>query len=170
MAIKAINNSASLDRLTPILLIFLFKIYHLVNHHFFSKFLGQRDLYCNSNGKWGKLIFIILVKWYLYINGNHKRRVASVGNNITCSYIVTCRRGNSVVRSLKLFALPHPFSKNQSRTTTIILSTNRSYVISPCETNNWRKSNTNIKYLKETKQYKISFGKKVTKNYKSLKI
>ena len=37
MAVKAVNDSASLDRLAPILL-FLFKIYHLVNHHFFSKF------------------------------------------------------------------------------------------------------------------------------------
>ena len=37
-----------------------------------------------------------------------------VGNNITCSYIVTCRRCTSVARSLKLLALPHPFSqKNQ---------------------------------------------------------
>ena len=38
MTVKAINDSASLDRLAPILLVFLFKIYHLVNHHFFSKF------------------------------------------------------------------------------------------------------------------------------------
>jgi hypothetical protein len=38
MAVKAVNNSASLDRLVPILLVFLFKIYYLVNHHFFSKF------------------------------------------------------------------------------------------------------------------------------------
>ena len=38
MAIKAINNSASLNRLALILLVFLFKIYYLVNHHFFGKF------------------------------------------------------------------------------------------------------------------------------------
>ena len=38
MAIKAVNDSASLDRLAPILLVFLFKIYYLVNHHFFGKF------------------------------------------------------------------------------------------------------------------------------------
>ena len=38
MAVKAVNNSVSLDRLTPILLVFLFKIYYLVNHHFFGKF------------------------------------------------------------------------------------------------------------------------------------
>ena len=38
MAIKAVNNSASLNRLVLILLVFLLKIYHLVNHHFFSKF------------------------------------------------------------------------------------------------------------------------------------
>ena len=38
MAVKAINDFISLNRLTPILLIFLFKIYYLVNHHFFSKF------------------------------------------------------------------------------------------------------------------------------------
>lgn len=40
MAVKAINDSASLDRLAFILLVFffLFKIYHLVNHYFFSKF------------------------------------------------------------------------------------------------------------------------------------
>ena len=38
MAAKAVNDSASLNRLAPILLFFLFKIYHLVNHHFFNKF------------------------------------------------------------------------------------------------------------------------------------
>jgi len=38
MAVKAINDSASLDRLAPILLVFLFKIYYLVNYYFFSKF------------------------------------------------------------------------------------------------------------------------------------
>ena len=38
MAVKAVNNSASLNRLALILLVFLLKIYHLVNHHFFSKF------------------------------------------------------------------------------------------------------------------------------------
>ena len=38
MAVKAVNNFASLNRLTLILLIFLLKIYYLVNHHFFSKF------------------------------------------------------------------------------------------------------------------------------------
>ena len=38
MAVKAVNDSASLNRLTPILLVFLFKIYHLVNYHFFNKF------------------------------------------------------------------------------------------------------------------------------------
>ena len=38
MAAKTVNNSASLNRLAPILLVFLFKIYHLVNHHFFNKF------------------------------------------------------------------------------------------------------------------------------------
>ena len=48
MAIKAINNSTSLNRLVFILLVFLLKIYYLVNHHFFSK-LGQRDLYYNGN-------------------------------------------------------------------------------------------------------------------------
>jgi hypothetical protein len=58
-----------------------------------------------------------------------------VGNNITCSYIVTYCRGTSVARSLKLLALPYPLSKNQSIENNIILSTNRSYVISPYETN-----------------------------------
>ena len=39
MAIKAINDSANLNRLVLILLVFfLLKIYYLVNHHFFSKF------------------------------------------------------------------------------------------------------------------------------------
>ena len=39
MAVKAINNSASLNRLILILLIFfLLKIYYLVNYYFFSKF------------------------------------------------------------------------------------------------------------------------------------
>ena len=38
MAIKAANDSINLDRLVPILLVFLFKIYYSVNHHFFNKF------------------------------------------------------------------------------------------------------------------------------------
>ena len=43
IAVKAVNNSTSLDRLAPILLIFfLFKIYHLINHHFFSKFWDSK--------------------------------------------------------------------------------------------------------------------------------
>ena len=42
MTVKAVNDSASLDRLTPILLVFLFKIYHLVNHYFFSKFWDSK--------------------------------------------------------------------------------------------------------------------------------
>ena len=37
MAVKAVNDSASLNRLT-LITCFLFKIYYLVNHHFFSKF------------------------------------------------------------------------------------------------------------------------------------
>ena len=76
----------------------------------------------------------MIVKQYLYIDGNHKRRVASVGNNITCGYIVTCCRGTSVARSLKLLALPYPFL--ESIEYNIILATNCSYVISPCATNN----------------------------------
>ena len=47
---------------------------------------------------------------------------------------VTCRRGTSVARSPKLLALPYPFLE-PIKYTTIILSTNRSYVISPCVTN-----------------------------------
>ena len=39
----------------------------------------------------------------------------------------------ALARSLKLLALPYPFLTIQSN---IILSTNRSYVISPCVTNN----------------------------------
>ena len=38
MAVKAVNNSASLNRLALILLVFLLKIYYLINHHFFGKF------------------------------------------------------------------------------------------------------------------------------------
>ena len=38
MAVKAINNSTGLVRFIHMLLIFLLKIYYLVNHHFFSKF------------------------------------------------------------------------------------------------------------------------------------
>ena len=57
-------------------------------------------------------------------------------DNITCSRVVTWSRGHvcrgtSVARSLKLLALPFL----ETRRTTIILSTNRSYVISPCVTN-----------------------------------
>ena len=51
----------------------------------------------------------------MYVDGNHKRRVASVGNNIICSHVVvTWRRSTSVVRSLKFLALPHPSSLSQS--------------------------------------------------------
>ena len=39
----------------------------------------------------------------------------TVGNNITCGYIVTCCRGTSIAKSLKLLALPYPFFYNQSR-------------------------------------------------------
>ena len=42
MAVKAINNFTSLNRLALILLIFLLKIYYLVNHHFFSKFWDSK--------------------------------------------------------------------------------------------------------------------------------
>ena len=52
--------------------------------------------------------------------------------------VVTCRRGTSVARSLKLLALALPY---KIRRTTIILSTNRIYVISPY------KSNTNFLIL-----------------------
>ena len=37
-------------------------------------------------------------------------RKVTVGNNITCSYIVICCCSTSVARSLKLLALPYPFS------------------------------------------------------------
>jgi hypothetical protein len=33
-----------------------------------------------------------------------------IGNNIICGYIVTCYRGTSVVRSLKLLTFPYSFS------------------------------------------------------------
>ena len=55
----------------------------------------------------------MLVKRYLYIDGNHKRRVASVGNNIICGYIVIYCRGTSVIKSLKLLTLPHPFLRTK---------------------------------------------------------
>ena len=43
MAVKAVNNSASLNRLALILLVFfLLRIYYLVNHHFFSKFWDSK--------------------------------------------------------------------------------------------------------------------------------
>ena len=86
------------------------------------------------------MISIILIKQYLYLDNNHKRRVASVGNNIIYSYMVIIwHRGISVVRSLKLLALPYPFQKKQEINTiiTIILSTNCSYVISPYKTSSF---------------------------------
>ena len=46
---------------------------------------------------------------------------------------ITCRRGTSVARSPKLLALPYPFLELIKYN--IILSTNRSYVISPYKTN-----------------------------------
>jgi hypothetical protein len=85
----------------------------------------------------------------LYINNNYKRRVASVGNKskwqlfkasclngrhiavIIRQVAVTCRRGISVVRSLKFLTPSFVFLT----TINIILSTNRSYVISLCNTN-----------------------------------
>ena len=42
-----------------------------------------------------------------------KVAVIIIGNNITYSYIVTCCRGTSVAKSLKLLTLPYPFSYNQ---------------------------------------------------------
>ena len=42
---------------------------------------------------------------------------------------ITCRRGTSVARSLKLLALPYPFLELIEYN--IILATNCSYVISP---------------------------------------
>jgi hypothetical protein len=78
----------------------------------------------------------------LYIDGNHKRKVASVRNKgkwllfkASCLYVrqvaVTCRCGISVVRNLKFLT---PFFIFLT-IINIILSTNRSYVISPCNTN-----------------------------------
>ena len=55
-------------------------------------------------------------------NGYYLRQVA-----------VTCRGGTSVVRNLKFLT---PFFVFLTTTINIILSTNRSYVISPCDTNN----------------------------------
>ena len=60
-----------------------------------------------------------------------------LGIQASCYYArqvaVTCRRGTSVARSLKLLALP------QGRViyiiNNIILATNCNYIISPCETN-----------------------------------
>ena len=65
-------------------------------------------------------------------------------------------RGTSVVMSLKLFALPHPSSK--LRTITIILSTNRSYVISPCVTNTdqWLTSLLYYKAAKYSKKRRVT--------------
>ena len=60
-------------------------------------------------------------------NYRHTRQVA-----------VTCRRGTSVASSLKLLALPYPFLELIKYN--IILSTNRSYVISPYKTNKKRKA------------------------------
>ena len=60
-----------------------------------------------------RIWFKALVKWYLYVDGNHKRRVVSVG---TISHVViTCCHGTSVARTLKLFALPYYLSKNQEQ-------------------------------------------------------
>jgi hypothetical protein len=85
----------------------------------------------------------------LYIDGNHKRRVASVGNKgkwqlykasclnrrhiaVTMRQVaVTCRCGISVVRNFKFLTPSFIFL----RIINIILSTNRNYVISPCDTN-----------------------------------
>jgi len=61
--------------------------------------------------------------------------VGIISRVVTWSRGHVCR-GTSVARSLKLLALPH--SNNQSnQSTIIILSTNRSYVISPCVTNSF---------------------------------
>jgi len=90
------------------------------------------------------VVFAGLLRRYIYIDSNRKRRVASVGNigklpsrEASCRYVrqvaVTCCRGTSVARSLKLLTLPQVGKKK--RITIIILSTNRSYVISPCVTN-----------------------------------
>ena len=79
----------------------------------------------------------------MYIDSNHKKRVASIGNKgkwplfeASCLYIrqvaVTCRGGTSVVRNLKFLT---PFFVFLIIIINIILSTNCSYVISLCDTN-----------------------------------
>ena len=49
--------------------------------------------------------------------------------------VITCRRGTSVARSLKLFALPYLINKLINKQTTIILPTTYRYVILPYITN-----------------------------------
>ena len=44
----------------------------------------------------------------------YNKLIYIVGNNIICNYIVIYCRGISIVRSLKLFTLPHPFSQKES--------------------------------------------------------
>jgi len=60
-----------------------------------------------------RIWFKALVKWYLYVDGNHKRRVASVG--IISHVVIICCCGTNVVRTLKLLALPYYLSKNQEQ-------------------------------------------------------
>jgi hypothetical protein len=95
----------------------------------------------------------MLIKRYLYIDSNHKKRVASVGNNIIYGYIVTYCCGISVVKSLKLFTLPYPFLPNIIQLNNIILFMNCSYVISPYMTNKYLKNHYpwHIKKKKRTR-------------------
>ena len=75
---------------------------------------GMESLVCRFHlGKSlvdAKINDISTEEWSKIIVGNN----ITCGYIVTCSYIVTCRRCTSVARSLKLLALPHPFSqKNQ---------------------------------------------------------
>ena len=86
-------------------------------------------------------------------------------DNIARNHIVvTCRCGTSVVRNLKFLT---PFFVFLIRTTIIILSTNRSYVISPCVTNKYFNK---LLYIQASNRDKISYLYQAVNNDKNISI
>ena len=79
------------------------------------------------------MIFVTLVERYIYVDGNRKRRVASVGNTGKLpSRVAAVLAWRGALSSL-------PFLKQEGdiQSNNIILATNCNYVISPCVTNRY---------------------------------
>ena len=102
--------------------------------HAKREMLGQRDLYCNGNSEWGGLVFVPLAKWYLYINGNHKRRVASVGNETSGRHL-SSRDAAALAWRGALSSSPSLIPINQASSTniTVTYSSSRYWWVTLCD-------------------------------------